>query len=414
MPQEIQKEEIGLLNQAFEAFNEATSKLEESYQRLERRVESLNLELEEKNRELERNLTEKEKVKTYLNNILKGLPTGVVVIDANRKISTFNSTAGDIAGIPSREACEKDFNEVFDFGEGPGRPLDALLSPASEKKFMEIRFLNRKKRGLDLSISASTMKSPRDGKLERILIIQDMTEMKRLEEKLERNDRLTAMGEMAAGIAHELRNPLGSIELFTSLLRREMAERPDMLEITKHITSGVKKMDHIISGLLTFTRSPKPKLRRYNLHEILDEVLMFNEILIKDNNVTLARNFQCGNPIGDGDADLLNQVFTNLVLNAVQSMPKGGPMTLSTRGGDDGRSLVFILKDTGVGIPSPVKSRIFNPFFTTKETGTGLGLPIVYSIVQAHGGSLEFESTVGEGTTFVVTLPASRSDAPPQ
>lgn len=411
---QIRKDEINLLNQAFQTFNEATAKLEESYQRLEKRVESLNLELEEKNIELEKNLREKENVKNYLHDILESLPTGIVVLDGNRKITTFNKTAGEIVGIPASEALGKFFSEAFEIKKHSGFSLELLLSPDSGRHYEEIKFLNQKNVELDLSVSSSTMKSPLDGRLERTLIIQDITDVKRLEEKLERNDRLTAMGEMAAGIAHELRNPLGSIELFTSLLRRGLTEKPDMLQLADHISSGIKKMDHIISGLLTFTRSPKPNVRKYNLHEVLDDVLLFNGLLIRENKVTIGKHYGCDHPFGEGDADLLNQVFTNLLLNAVQSMPNGGALTISTKGNDGlgqpgqgskERQLVLVFKDSGVGIPVHIKNKIFNPFFTTKDRGTGLGLSIVYSIVKAHKGSIEFESTEGKGTTFTVSLP---------
>lgn len=419
---QIQKEEIGLLNQAFQTFNEATAKLEESYQRLEKRVETLNLELEEKNMELEKNLREKENVKNYLHDILESLPTGVVVLDENRRITTFNKTAGEIVGVPAREALGKTFDHAFALKKRPDFSLDQILSPESGRHYVEIKFQNRKNAELDLSISSSTMKSPMDGRMERTLIIQDITDIKRLEEKLERNNRLTAMGEMAAGIAHELRNPLGSIELFTSLLRRGFTGKPDMLQLSDHISSGVKKMDHIISGLLTFTRSPRPNTRKYDLHEVLNDVLLFNDLLIRENKVVLEKNYGCGCPLGEGDPDLLNQVFTNLVLNAVQSMPEGGTLSISTNfkqaeagssgsreeGGNvsTGSQLVLSISDTGTGIPAHIKNKIFNPFFTTKDRGTGLGLSIVYSIVKAHNGSIEFSSTEGKGTVFTVSLPS--------
>ncbi len=414
MSDKIEQKELGLLNQAFQTFTEATSKLEESYGRLEKRVESLNLELEEKNVALEKNLKEKENVKNYLHDILESLPTGVMVLNAHRSITTFNKTAGEIAGIDPEKALGKTFDEVFGLKESASLPLTQLLSPNSGRQYVEIKLLNRLKAELDLSISSSTMKSPLDGQLEKTLILQDITDVKHLEEKLERNNRLTAMGEMAAGIAHELRNPLGSIELFSSLLRRDLSDKPESCQIVDHISTGVKKMDHIISGLLAFTSSPKPNVKCYDLHDVLSDVLLFNDLLIRENRVTLKKKFGCDNPLGEGDAELLNQVFTNLVLNAVQSMPHGGELTLSTkeikdlekkRGTECGQ-LALVLKDTGVGIPAHTKNKIFNPFFTTKDRGTGLGLAIVYSIIQAHNGSIEVESFEGEGTTFTVTLPA--------
>ncbi len=422
IPKNLQKEEIGLLSQAFQTFNEATTKLEESYQKLEKRVESLNLELEEKNEELEKNLREKENVKNYLHDILESLPTGVVVIDPTGKITTVNKTAGEIVGLLPGKALGKTFEKIFDLKETPSLPLSQLLSPDSGRQYIEIKFSNQLNAELDLSISSSTMKSPLNGNLEKTLIIQDITEVKRLEEKLERNNRLTAMGEMAAGIAHELRNPLGSIELFTSLLKRDLTEKPQMRQTLDHITNGVKKMDRIISGLLVFTRSPKPNTRRYNLHEILDEVLLFNDLLIRKNEVKLVKNYHCRDPFGAGDADLLNQVFTNFIVNAVQAMPQGGELTLSTIESSESESssvegqqnswngqLMLTISDTGLGIPAHIKSKIFNPFFTTKDHGTGLGLAIVHSTVKAHNGSIEFESLEGKGTSFTITLPAWQS-----
>lgn len=237
---------------------------------------------------------------------------------------------------------------------------------------------------------------------------REIERMKSLEEQADRNSRLTAMGELAVKIAHEIRNPLGSIELFTSILQREITD-DNHKNLLEHISSGIKNLNHVISNLLTFTKQPNPIFKYFDVHKFLDDLLQFSKFLLNNNKIRLEKEYSPILPSGWGDEELLKQVFLNLILNAVQSMPKGGVLKVKTGAGeklkDNTQFLEIKIIDTGDGITEDNLKKIFNPFFTTRERGTGLGLAIVHNIIELHKGIIEVESKVGMGTAFTILLP---------
>ncbi len=238
----------------------------------------------------------------------------------------------------------------------------------------------------------------------------DPIHMKKLEEQANRAGRLAAMGEMAVKIAHEIRNPLGSIELFASLLQKELEDNVDLKMLCEHICSGVKRINNIISNLLLFIRPEQtPEMQVLDMHDSLTDSLFFAEHLINTNNgIDVVTRF-ANRPLKIyGDPHLLSQVSLNLILNALQSMPDGGQLTISTGIRNDlhGNDLAEIrYADTGCGIPPDNMSKIFDPFFTTKKKGTGLGLAIVHNITKAHGGTIDINSSESQGTECIVGLP---------
>lgn len=419
----IKEEEITLLNQALCHFNLSTSKLQDSYNQLERRISILNLELEKKNEQLEDNLREKERVKDYLYNILESLNSGVVVVDGEGKVSTFNRAAERISGLDKREVEGKFFNEVLNplFSEDFTSIFPLRYFQMSEGEFK----LSRKdEKEVRLKVSVTPL---RRKELEgSVIILQDITQLKKLEEQAERNNRLAAMGEIAVSIAHEVRNPLGSIELLASLLRREVEDDEDKRRLMDHILTGVKSIDYIINNLLLFSKPQHPILKKVNIHSFLDDSLLFVAPSLKQSHIKLIKKYDSSDPLVLADPELLRQVFLNLVWNAIQAMSQGGQMMISTEIFDSGlevrsrgaMSLPFSKKhlnvsgyleikfiDSGVGISDEDKKKIFNPFFTTKEKGTGLGLAIVHNIIEVHNGTIELESCGGQGSTFTITMP---------
>lgn len=235
-----------------------------------------------------------------------------------------------------------------------------------------------------------------------------------LREEAERNHRLAAVGEMAARMAHELRNPLGSIELFASLLKKGLAD-PSLRQYADYISTATSAMDYALSNLLLFTRTPTPHFRRTDLRRVIEEARLFALPLIQQNRIGWIESIESLPEWIWCDEDLLRQVLLNLILNAVEAMPRGGELRLAAvplRAAEPAdaasRSLDGIritLSDTGGGIPEKVLPRIFDPFFSTKQSGTGLGLAIVHNAVTAHGGSIQVQSEMNRGTTFTLTLP---------
>jgi len=246
--------------------------------------------------------------------------------------------------------------------------------------------------------------------LEQFLVDDGPIRMKKVQEQANRAGRLAAMGEMAVKIAHEIRNPLGSIELFASSLQKELEDNAELKPLCEHICSGVKRIDNIVSNLLLFIRPEQtPDMKIMDIHESLKDSLFFAEHLIHSNTGIKVITDFADRPLRIyGDPQLLSQVFLNLILNALQAMPDGGRLTISTCACDDvhGNEMTEIrFADTGCGIPAENLSKIFDPFFTTKKKGMGLGLAIVHHITETHGGTIDINSSHSQGTECIVSLP---------
>jgi signal transduction histidine kinase len=245
-----------------------------------------------------------------------------------------------------------------------------------------------------------------------VLLIQDVTAVRELEDRLQRRNRLAAMGEMVGRIAHEIRNPLGSIELFASMLHRDLSGAPALRKYAEHISSSVHMMNRLLTNLLLYT---KPDCSHGGWHET--EALMLDALTLAAHAVAqtridirldvdpLASQIWC-------DAGQMKQVLLNLVLNSIHAMPEGGTLTLSatrtTEQTSGGPALCLSVSDTGVGIAAAERPKIFDPFFTTRDEGTGLGLAIVHAIVEAHRGRIDVESIEGRGTILRIVLPHRR------
>jgi len=233
---------------------------------------------------------------------------------------------------------------------------------------------------------------------------------------MERTRRLVAMGEMGAKIAHEIRNPLASIGIFSSLLERELSGDNKKRELAGHISKGVKTLDNLLTNMLLFARSPEPARYRMDIRSVLEGTLLLIDAQ-KGENVVIEKNY-AGSTVIKGDESLLAQAFFNLLINAVDAVGAGGVVKVSTCLHKNGSTnMKIIIEDTGVGITQENIDRIFDPFFTTKDQGTGLGLAIVESIIKSHGGHLEVESYPAgsgkqerRGTTFTVILPVDDAE----
>lgn len=387
------------LIQSFEDFNEATLRLQKAFRHLEEKFEDINRRLEVKNIELEKTVAEKEEVKNYLLNILESLTTGVLVADAEGRITTLNRCAESLLGCAQDALLGRAVEAVL-----PGAVSSGAKEPAV-RKGPKIRISGR-----SLEVVASPMKAKGGGVMGRVLILRDVTRIEQLEEMAKRTEKFAAMGEMAATIAHEIRNPLGSIELFASLLMKDCRSDRDRERLSQ-ILSAVKGMDNKISNLMLFTRKHHPTMRPVDLHGALREVIDFSGGIVRRKGISLSAKCARGRPLVLGDAEMLKQVFLNLMLNAVQAMPEGGRLGIETsldRSGPE-PAVDVRFSDTGIGIPEEHLSRIFDPFFTGREEGTGLGLAIVHTIVDTHGGSIGVESGNG-GTTFRIAFPMLREE----
>ena len=223
-------------------------------------------------------------------------------------------------------------------------------------------------------------------------------------------------------MAHELRNPLGSIELFVSMMKMDLAADSEEMSLAMHINSATRSMNHIISNLLEYTKPRPIVLDDVNLHEMLEEFVEFSEFSAQQLNIEITSKFGAKSDVVLGNIELLKQVFHNLFVNACQAMPEGGELSITTKSYVEKDPLVLQrlnnqikkvsipaikvqFKDSGKGMTDEIKKKIFDPFYTTREQGTGLGLSIVHNTMASHGGTIIVKSKIDQGTDITLVFP---------
>lgn len=370
---------VELLSEAFQNFTKASRSLETYYELLQEKVRYLTNELEKKNKELQTALSDAERNKDYLNAILYNLEEAIIVVDPEDRVTMLNKSAEDLLGISRSEAVGKVFNN-----------LHFLISKNNSETILTVTG-----RQYSIILSHSTIVDSRGSSRGSVVLIKDITRLRELEIQQERDQRLKAMGEMATRIVHEIRNPLCSVQLFSSMLESELQNTPHK-ELARGISTGISSLNTILTNMLLFARPHKPSSKKIPIDRVVEESVVILIPLIRARNIELKKSLHRYEVLGDGE--LLKQVFINVILNAVQALPNGGDLNITME--ESAASVIVHVKDNGLGIDSADIEKIFNPFFTTKDTGTGLGLTIASQIMQAHGGYIKVHSGEDRGTTF--------------
>lgn len=388
-----------MLARAFQDFDQAATVLQQSYAALTARLQEMDLELAQTNATLRKHLKEADEMRAHVTAILESLDTGVLVTDEGGVVTRANAAAEKILGIP-RTALE-------------GRPSAAILREANLDRREYPLVLPT---GTAVSMVQAELNDLAGQSIGTLHLLHDVTRVRHLEERLQRRNRLAAMGEMIGSIAHEIRNPLGSVELFASMLRKDLKEMPQLRSYAEHISVAVASMDRLLANLLTYMKPDCSRAAWQETEPLVTDALTLaaHAISAPAIDVRVELDPQVSRLWCDGAQ--LKQVLLNLVLNAAQAMPQGGTVTVTLqadRRRSDGEwpGICLTVRDTGPGIPPEHQSRIFDPFFTTKDTGTGLGLAIVHALVEAHHGRIDVESTIGQGTAFILTLPGGPTPA---
>lgn len=375
---------VKLLNEAFQHFTEASKSLETYYGTLQEKVNRLTSELEKTNQELKRALSEAERHKDYLIAVLQSLEEAIITIDPDNKITVMNKSAEDLLGVDLQAAVGMSFS-VF----------ERLIKIEESETILSV---NGEKRSIILSRSPiGDVNSNQRGT---VILIKDITPLKELEIQQERNQRLIAMGEMAAKIVHEIRNPLCSMELFVSMLEAELNDGHQK-ELAKGVSIGISNLNNILKNMLFFARPHKPSMHALQIQTVIDESLRIFDPFMKERRVTVEIKAESCTIFGD--SELLKQVMINIISNAIQAMPDGGNIVIASR--RESSFAIIDIQDEGDGITRSDLEKIFNPFFSRKDTGTGLGLTIAATIMQAHGGYITVRSEEGKGSTFSLHLP---------
>jgi two-component system, NtrC family, nitrogen regulation sensor histidine kinase GlnL len=353
--------------------------------------------------------------------VLAGLPDAVIAVDTAFAVVFWNSAAEVLTGRSARRANGRVLKDVFAPGASIVRRLAETLATGESRSEPEGLLDTVDGRPVPVGIVTAPLFA-RDGTVEAaVAVLRDVSRIRQLEAEVRRGETLAAAGRMAVGLAHEIRNPLGAIRGAVQLLARELGAQPALHEYTDVLLAEVDRVNRIIEMLLDLARPVQLRPVPLNLHQILDRVALLSGETARERAITLVRRYDPSLPPILGDEDRLLQVFHNLVRNAMDAMPGGGRLTLTTRVsldplfgkvdlGAGQRSMVEAqVADEGRGIPADVRARIFDPFFTTKDRGLGLGLALCHRILDEHHGAIQVESAEGRGTVMTCFLPIAKT-----
>jgi PAS domain S-box-containing protein len=388
-----------LLLEAFDTFRNASSQLEKAYSELKTQAKKLDLELKETNAQLALALSEQEHTSLHLKSILNTLNTGIMVIDLDGKVIELNPASQKILGILHKTEHFEDMvldQGILDF-------IRRCLKNTHARMPHEEITIEREGVEFTLELSFSLVRSEKGRILSVLILISDVTLFNRLKNQSNRNARLAAMGEVAAELAHEIRNPLGSIKLFASLLLQDIEDGDAKPELAEQIIKSVQTIDTTVSNMLTYSADVETVGIPVCVGDLLEECLPLFAMERQQKEIHFKLDVP-GRPLWvKGDAHLLKQMILNLCLNAVKAMDSGGTfqITVSSRGD----YVDLVIKDDGCGIPQKHLHKIFDPFYSTFQGGTGLGLSVVNQIVEKHHGAIDVQSETGKGTTVFVSLP---------
>jgi PAS domain S-box-containing protein len=392
------------LSQVFDWFNATVSKLETAYGELGTKFDKISQELEDKNQKLEASVAEQERVENQLRSVLESLDSSVVMIDTDERITLFNPSAERIYALKPDVALGRPYAEVFLSQADTHFPLIETLrhnhTMVGHEKYWKVGT------GLKpIGYTTSVVKDRNGQILGAVEISTDLTQIKQLQNQMQHAKTLAALGEMAATVAHEIRNPLAGIGGFAGLLERDLEGDDPRRALVKKIVQGVSSLNKIVSNLLVYTRPMELQVQRVDFIEWMEDILRYAELEIEKDHkdIRIDRDYRFPRIEARIDPEKFQQVFLNLIFNAIQSIEGKGVITLRIDIDSDDFLRVAII-DTGKGIPQDILGKIFNPFFTTKEQGTGLGLAIVQRIVALHGGTIAVTSIPSQSTQFEIRL----------
>lgn len=358
--------------------------------------------LKEKERELERlkTLAEQraESIENYNENILQCVTSGVMTFDSQFRLASINRAAGEMLGIAREQALSRSCEELFPGGNIAEAVKNTFLKGKPSSRMEEL--INRSGHSLWLGYNTTVLADRQNTAIGVIVSFSDLTEVKRLQERMELRERLTALGEMSAGIAHELRNPMAVISGYLNLLSKKADASGQ--DVIRKISEEISGMNRIISDLLSFARPAALDRVPVNLKQLLSSCsATINTKSGQPHRVIVGSMDEISVTIDEG---LMAQAVSNIIQNGLEAMPdNNGAVTVDAVKLPEG--VMITISDSGSGITADNLKKIFLPFFTTKDQGVGMGLALAHKIVSAHGGRIDAESSIGKGTKFRILLP---------
>jgi two-component system sensor histidine kinase PilS (NtrC family) len=325
------------------------------------------------------------------------MQSGLMTVNMKERMTFLNKAGEKILGMAISQCKDRPLQDLFlelkdNFHEGfRSRTEIAFQRPDGEE--------------IKLGLSTSTLKDHRGNKVGQIIIFQDLTHIKEMEESMRRSEKLATIGQLAAGIAHEVRNPLASISGAIQLLKEEKGAEASSQRLMEIVLAESGRLNRLITDFLLYAQPPKLNKKKVDIGALVDNTLeVFSRSPQWTKGITLSKIMEPNITIA-ADPQQIEQVLWNLFINAVDAMEGKGILEVRVHKDGKGGMVTLAISDTGKGITAKDINKIFDPFFTTKEGGSGLGLSIVHKIVESHGGDIATESRPHHGTTFTLTLP---------
>jgi two-component system sensor histidine kinase HydH len=337
----------------------------------------------------------------FADEVVSHLPVGLIATDRSGRVTFFNSAAEQITGLHRGLIQQQKPDELLPEGLcGVQEQLDR--GEIVTEREMECSFASNKT--IPLSISAVSIANESGEFLGQVLIMRDLSEVRRLQDEVRRQEKLAAMGGLAAGVAHEVRNPLSSIKALATFFAGQFEDGSESHEAAKVMVQEVDRLNRVITELLEFSRPTDLKRQASDVGQLISRSIQLVQQDAANKRIEIKMSIADDICPAWIDPDRLTQCLLNLYLNAIQAMEDGGTLTVTCKS-DQAKNFIILVSDTGSGIAGDQLNKIFDPYYTTKSKGTGLGLAIVQKIVEAHGGGTSVSSTSDEGTTFSFNIP---------
>jgi two-component system sensor histidine kinase AtoS len=354
--------------------------------------------------ELENRLRQITSLKVYTDNILSSMTNGLITADSEMRVVTLNERAEQILEKKKEECAGYSLTGVL----GDQHPIYGMMAETFAKDrgiFHSEIELKENGKSMWLTGSASVLTDGEGTKIGVLAVFQDITAIKALEEKLRQADRLAALGTLSAGLAHEIKNPLSAIKTFVQLLPKKLEQASFMEKFNTTVPREIDRINQLVEDLLELTRRRKRPFVPLDVNRLILQVINLYDEEMKKRQIHFEDHLDRTLPLVEGDQETLYRAFSNLTINAIQAMPEGGSLTISSKPDSSSSWIQISFRDTGIGMDEETARNLFNPFFTTKDKGVGLGMALTHKIIEDHKGTIEVMSEKGAGTTFVLRLP---------
>lgn len=345
---------------------------------------------------------------------LDSLEGGVITISRDGVVTSFNSVAENMLGFTSEEAVGESYRQIIP-GAGDARQIvemiQAALSQGQTFSSEEAVIATRSRERIPVGMTISQLRDENGTSLGVVLIFKNLAEIKRMRDQILRTEQMAALGYLSAGLAHELRNPLGSLLGMAELIQDDLEPGHPHHAYTQMFMEQIERLNNLVEDLLCFAQPPISKLERCSLNHLLMESALFARYDFQDKEIEVVTSYAPDLPAVMADGERLSRAVLNIIRNAYQAVPNGGTITLATGTRERGGELRAYASVTNSGsyVDPDVRRKLFTPFFTLKKDGTGLGLSIAHQIVKGHSGYIEVDSDPEEGTTFTIDMPTAES-----